>query len=431
MRSLGDDFGRLWTAYAISAAGSTIGAGALGVVAVLALDASAWQVSMLTAVGAGASALLALPFGSWIEYGRKRPAMIAADLTRCVTLAGVPVAAALHVLTLAQLYVVSVVQSTAFVAFAAAGGAHLKALVAPADRVAATSRLESTDWLCWSVGTPLGGVLIGVFGATTTMLVDAVSFLGSALGVRSIRRPEPPPPVPETPRRRDLGAGWRYLLAHPVLRPLFFNAMLFGGGVLLVSPLETVLMLRDLGFAPWEYGLVLGLPCLGGAIGARLAPRLQARFGVDRVLRYGGILRAPWLLAIPFAGPGPAGLFLLLVANFGLLLVAGIVNPAFAAYRLDVTPDGVLARVITAWSISSRSVKPLFIAAGGALAAITDVRTAIGVGGAVTLLSVLLLPRGKRERNDHPDEVLAPHLRQPSNTTVPVTRASENSGTAG
>lgn len=371
------------------------------------------------------SALLALPFGSWIEFGRKRPAMIAADLVRFAALASVPAAAALHLLTLTQLYVVSVVQSTAFVAFTAASGAHLKALVDPAGRVVATSRLESTDWICWSICPPLGGLLVGAFGATTAMLVDAVSFLGSALGVRRIRRPEPPPPVPETPRKRDLSAGWRYLLAHPILRPLFLNAMLFGGGVLLVSPLETVLMLRDLGFAPWAYGLVLGLPCLGGVLGARLAPRLQARFGVHRVLRYGGIARTPWLLAIPFAGPGPAGVALLLVTNFCLLFAAGVFNPAFAAYRLDVTPDGVLARVITAWSISSRTVKPLFIAAGGALAAITDVRTAIGVGGAVCLLSVLLLPRGKRERNDHPDEVLAPHLRQPSNTTVPITRASE------
>lgn len=39
------DFGRLWGAYAVSAAGSAIGTGALPLVAVLALEVTAFQVS--------------------------------------------------------------------------------------------------------------------------------------------------------------------------------------------------------------------------------------------------------------------------------------------------------------------------------------------------------------------------------------------------
>jgi MFS family permease len=390
---LGKDFGRLWAAYAISAAGSTVSAGALGLVAVLVLDAPAWQVSMITAISAAASAVLAFPLGPRVEFNRKRPAMIISDLARCVALASVPVAAALHILTMMQLYVVDVVVATAFVVFAAAGGAHLKALVAPEHRAIAMSRFESTDWVCWSVGPPIGGLLISGVGATVTMLVDAVSFLLSALGVRRLRTPEPPPPVrTEGQRREDLTAGWRYLLRHPDLRPLFANAVLFSGAVLWVSPLETVYMLRNLGFRPWEYGLVLGLPCLGGLLGARLAPRLSARFGARRVLRWTGVARTPWLLALPFATPGTPGVVVFLAANFGLLLVAGVFNPTYATHRLTVTRDDVLARVVAAWSTGTRSVKPLFIMVGGVVAAVAGVRAALGVGGALCLISAVVLP---------------------------------------
>ncbi|MGY5136939.1 hypothetical protein ACWGJW_31890, partial [Streptomyces nigrescens] len=56
-------------------------------------------------------------------------------------------------------------------------------------------------------------------------------------------------------RPGDLLEGWRYILTHPALRPLFFNTVLVSGLIMTASPLLAVLMLGDLGFAPWPYGL--------------------------------------------------------------------------------------------------------------------------------------------------------------------------------
>lgn len=390
--NLGRDFARLWAAYAISTAGSTVGAGALGLVAVLVLDAPAWQVSLITAISAAASAVLAFPLGPRVEFARKRPAMITGDLVRCAALASVPLAAALHVLTMPQLYAVDIVVATAAVIFSAASGAHLKALVAPDERAVALSRFESTDWVCWSAGPPLGGVLISGLGATATMLIDAFSFLLSALGIRRLRTPEPPPAVASGPARRGFTDGWRFLLRSPELRPLFFNSVLFSGAVLWVTPLQTVLMLRDLGFAPWEYGLVLGVPCLGGLLGARLAPTLSSRYGARKVLLWTSFARTPWLLAAPFAFPGPAGVVLLIAADFGLLLVAGIFNPTYSAYRLSLIDDTVLTRTLTAWSTGTRTAKPIFITLGGIAAGVVGVRFSLGIGAVLCLLSAAALP---------------------------------------
>ncbi|MGY4767771.1 MFS transporter [Kribbella sp. CWNU-51] len=387
--SLGRDFHRLWVAFTVSAFGSAVGLGALPLIAVLALDVSTFQVSMLSALSA-VGAVLGLPLGDFIEQRRKRPVMITADLARFVVLGSVPVAAVFDALTYLQLCVVGAVQAAAMIAFQAASGAHLKALVPAEGRLEANSRFEQTNWITLSVGPAIGGALVSLVGATATLAVDAVSFLLSALGVRRIQQPEPVPVRRDG--KADFTAGWRYILRHRGLRALFWNSQLFGGPVMMTVPLLTVFMLRDLGLAPWSYGVFLAVSCLGGVLGAHLAPGLTRRYGLHRMLIVFGVLRAPWLLLFPLAPHGFSGLVLLTAAETGLLVAAGAFNPSFATYRMEVTEDGFMARVVGSWSISSRCVQPAFMALGGVLAALIGVRGALWFAGASCLLSAVVLP---------------------------------------
>lgn len=391
---LPSDFHRLWLAYSTSEFGSQIGHGALRIIAILALGATDFQVSLLAALSAVGAAVIALPAGLWIEHRRKRPVMIGADLARFLVLASIPAAAAFGRLTYAQLCVVGVVQTLGVIVFGSASTAHLKNLVPAGLRIRANSRFETTTWTMVTAGPPLGGLLISWLGTTVTVAVDAVSFLLSALGVRRLRTPEPDPPVREGKRHlwRDVTGGWRYILAHSGLRALFWNAMLFGGGILMMSPISAVFMLRDLAFTPWQFGLALGIPGLGGVLGSLFARRLSGRFGDRRVLLGFGVLRAVWCFGIPLAAPGTAGLVLIITAETLLLVCAGIFNPVFATYRMGATSDAYMARVSAAWSISGRVVQPLFILAGGVIAAYTDARTALFAASGVIAASALLLP---------------------------------------
>ncbi|WP_210636624.1 MFS transporter [Streptomyces sp. GESEQ-13] len=392
--TLGQDFRRLWGAYSVSAAGSAVGMGALPLIALLVLDSSAFQVSVLAALSAVASALIALPLGVRIEHQYKRPVMITADLARCVLLASIPLAMAFERLTFTQLCVVGVLQTAASVAFDAASGAHLKALVRPEHRLRANSLFETTNWISVSAGPPIGGLVIGALGAAATMVVDALSFLGSAVGIRRIRQPEPAPPARAAAAHlgRDIAAGWRYLLRHPGLRPLFFNALLFGGSVMMASPLMAVLMLDDLGLAPWQYGLALGLPCLGGVLGSRLTPLLTRRFGQRRILLVSGVARTLWTVVLPLVPSGALGLLVIVAADFGLLLSAGVFNPSFTTYRMAATPDAFMSRVGTSWSVGAKTCQAAFVIAGGLIAAAAGVRGALLVAGLLCMASVLLLP---------------------------------------
>jgi MFS family permease len=397
--ALGSDFRRLWSAYAISEFGTGVGFGALPLVAVLVLDVPSLQVSLLAALAGLASAVLALPAGPWIEFHRKRPVMMAADLARFAAVISVPVAMLAGVLTYAQLCVVAVVQAIGTILFAAASGAHLKALVAPADRDAANGRFEATLWTSLSIGPAAGGALTSALGIAWTLSADAVSFLLSAVGVRSLRTPEPAPPARTTggSRLTEITAGWRYIMTHRGLRTMFLNQQLFAGAMMAASPLLTVLMLRDLGLTPWQYGVGWGAACVGGVAGALAADRLTARFGRHRVLLVSGVGRAVWLWALAFLPAGVAGLALMIAVEVLALFGSGVFNPAFATYRMTETADGYLSRVIACWSITSRTVQPVLITLGGLLATLTSVRAALLVCGFGVLASSALLPwRGSR-----------------------------------
>ncbi len=391
-RSLGRQFGWLWAAYAVSAYGSALGFGAFPLIALLVLDAGPAQVSVLAAVGPAVGALIALPLGPWVEFRRKRPVLIAMDLARFAVLLTIPVAYALGRLTFVQLLLVSVLVAAARIAFTAAAGAYLKSLVHPDDLLVAHARFESTTWSSIAVGPPLGGAAIGLFGPVVTVVADAVSYLLSALGLARVRGPEPPRHAARPRlRRAELLDGWRHLLTHPGLRALFLNHLLVAGLIMATEPLLAVLLLRDLGFPPWQYGLAFAVPCVGGLIGSRLAPRVVARFGRRRILRTVGTLRAVWLIGLALVQPGLAGLLTVIAVELAIILSMSLYNPVLATYRLQHTPDDRVARTLTAWSISSSAAIALLSALGGVLAHVTTARTAITAAGLLILAGPLLL----------------------------------------
>ncbi|SFP01113.1 MFS-type transporter involved in bile tolerance, Atg22 family [Amycolatopsis arida] len=403
MGSLGRRFGWLWAAYAVSAFGTRLAFDAFPLIAILVLHAGPTEVSLLAAAGLAVGAVVAVPLGPWLDLRRKRPVMVVMDLTRCAALLSVPAAFALGWLSFAQLLVVSVIVAAAGIAHQSAGGAYLKSLVRPEELLVANARFETTTWTATALGPPLGGAAIGLLGPVTTVLADAVSYLLSAAGLRAIggREPRPTRPRSKQPRAGELFDGWRHILTHPGLRPLFANTILVNGLILATAPLLAVLMLGHLGFTPWEYGLAFAVPCLGGLAGARLARRLVARFGRHAVLRAAGALRACWPVGLALVQPGTAGLVLVIVVELGLIACMGVFNPVLATYRLDQVPADRVARILSAWSITSKAVCAALIALWGLLAALTGARAAIALAGLLLLATPLLLPRHDRTPRHH------------------------------
>jgi Major Facilitator Superfamily len=395
---LGRPFRWLWAAYAISAYGSGFGFGAMAIIAIRVLHAGPGQVSLLASIGLAAGALLAIPLGPWVEFRRKRPVMIAMDLVRFGAQITVPIAYVLGRLTFVHLLLVATVVAAAKIAFQAASGAHLRALVEPDDLLVANGRFESTTYSALVVGPPLGGAAIGLFGAAASLTVDAISYLLSALGIRRIGGREPDPPQPEDPRPTfsDVPDSWRYILTHPGLRGVFFNHLMVGSLILCAEPALSVLMLAHLHFAPWRYGLAFAAPCIGGLVGSRLSRRLVARFGQHRVMRISGTLRVGWPIGLAFIPAGTPGLLLVMGLQLGLMISIGIFTPVMATYRLEQTAPERIARTLSAWSVTSSATIAVMTALWGLLAELVGLRGAIAAAGLLALPTPLLLPRARR-----------------------------------
>ena len=422
-RMPGRQFGWLWTAYAVSTFGTWLAFDAFALIAVVVLHAGPAEVALLAAAGPAVGALLAVPLGPWIEFRRKRPVMIAADLVRCAVLVSVPVAFALGGLGVGQLLAVSVVVAAADIAFAAASGAYLKSLVPSDGLLVASSRFESTTWTASVLGPPAGGALVAGLGPVATVAADAVSYLLSAAAIRAIGGSEPAPAATGRQRTRlragDLLAGWRFILTHRELRPLFFNTLLVNALIMVSSPLLAVLMLGPLGFTPWQYGLAFAVPCLGGLAGSRLARRLVARYGQRRVLLTAGVLRVCWPAGLVLVRPGVPGLVLVMAVELVLIFCCAVFNPVLAAHRLEQTPADRVARTLSAWSVTGKAATALLTALWGLLATLTTPRTAIGAAGLLLLATPLLLPW--RRRTPGPDDRPAP--------ATPAVEAARGGGT--
>ncbi|MFJ1600053.1 MFS transporter [Streptomyces sp. NPDC088261] len=404
----GSEFGRLWSAYAVSTYGTWIAFGAYPLIAVRVLGASAFAVSLLEAAGLAVAAVAAFSLGPWIEHRAKRPVMIAADLVRFAATASVPVAYVLGVLSYGQLLVVSVVSGTASIAFTAASGAYLKHLVPRDHLLVANGRFEATSWVATAAGPPLGGALIGLLGPVVTVLADALSYLLSALGIHRIRgsdvvtprdrSAEPRDRSTETrdrsvvPRRSPFLDGWWFILRDPALRRLFLNSILVGGLIMATAPLLSVLLLGQYHFPAWQYGLAFGVPALGGFVGARLSARLVARHGRYRVMAVSGRLRSVFPLGLALVGPGVPGLLTVIAVEGLLITCMGIFNPIYATERLRRTPVHRTAQILSTWSAASKLLHAALMVIWGILATLTSPLTAITVSGVLLLGTPLLLP---------------------------------------
>lgn len=185
----------LWAASAVSDVGSQVSALALPLIAALTLGATAWQMGLLSAAGSAPVLLVGLFAGVWVDRRRRQPVLIATDLGRAVLLSTVPLASALGVLRIELLYVVTLLAGTLTMLFGVAHMSFVPSLVERERLVEGNSKLEATTSAAQVAGPGLGGVLVGLLGAPLAVLVDALSFVGSALFIAQIRVSEPSPVV--------------------------------------------------------------------------------------------------------------------------------------------------------------------------------------------------------------------------------------------
>lgn len=382
---------RLLLAQALSQTGFVVLSLAMPLLAATTLQASPFQVSMVSASQTVAFLLIGLPVGVWVDRMRRRPVMIVADLVRAAALALVPALWMLDALAVAHLCAVAFVVGLATVFFDVADQSYLPHVVGRDGLVRANARLVAVDQTASAAGPGMAGLIVQAVTAPLAIVVSCVSYAASALCVARIGGP--PEQVAKEPRERldrSILQGIRYVLGHTVLRPLvacsttmtFFWSM--GYGMLLV------LLAQDLEVPAVTIGLLFTAGGVGGLAATVFVGRVVERIGDGRAVVLSVTLAAPCTLLAGLTGTGPR---LALVACAQFAFAAGLViyNVAQVSYRQRSVPPDLLGRVNATVRFFAWGARPLGVLLGGAVAEFHDARSAVWAGAAGTALSALWL----------------------------------------
>jgi MFS family permease len=389
----GPDFRNLWLGQSVSLVGDQVTLIALPLAAVLVLHADAAEMGYLTAAELIPHLLFSLPAGAWLErVERRRWLMIATDVGRAGLLASIPIAYALDALTFAQLYAVAFLAGTLAVVFDISYMTLYVAVTRREDYVEANSLLNGSRAFSYVAGPSLGGVLVQILSAPAALVLDAVSYVASALFLGRIRAEEPPLEPAEGGMFAQVREGARFILRHDILRPSLISVATLNFFNFVFAALFILYATRELHVRAGALGLVLGAGAVGGLLGAVVTGRLSRRLGVGPAFVLGMVLFPAPLLLVPLAGgPKSVVLAMLFTAEFFSALGVMILDITAGAIITAFTPDRLRSRATGALRFVNYGVRPLGALAGGALGSAFGLRPTLWFAAAAGVLGVLWL----------------------------------------
>jgi len=244
-------FVRVWAAATVSIFGSLVTRIALPLVAILTIGAGAIEVAVLRSIDLGATLVVALVAGAWVDRLQRRPVLIWADVGRAVLLASIPAAFVLGALTFWHLLVVAGLTAVLTAFFEAADNAYLPTVVERKRLVEANSALAASGSVAEFAGFGLSGILVQLLSGPIAILVNAVTYLVSAVLLLSIRHDEAPPPAvaDREPVLDEIRHGLRLVRHDPTLRAFALAQMLLAAQWGVFGAVFCLFALEDLGLA--------------------------------------------------------------------------------------------------------------------------------------------------------------------------------------
>jgi MFS family permease len=371
-------FVRVWGAATISIFGSLITRIALPLAAILVLGSGAIEVALLRGLELGATLVLALVAGAWVDRLRRRPVLIWADLGRAALLGSIPLAFALDALTFWQLLIVSGLGAILTTFFDAADNAYLPTIVPREGLVDANAALAASGSAAEFMAFGISGFLVQVLTAPIAIALDAVTYLVSALLLGTIHAEEAPPPPREErePVLSEIRDGLRLVRHDPILRALVGAQMALAALWGVFGATWFLFVLEELELGPAVLGVIAGVGGFSSFIGAVVASRATRRFGIGPVAIAAMLLAAVGNAFVPLA---PAGLPL--VAIGCLVMQQLVADSAVTVYdvtevsvRQTLVRDRALGRVSSTFHVAAVIAQLAATLAAGLLAEVIGLR---------------------------------------------------------
>ncbi|MEW9555168.1 MFS transporter [Nonomuraea sp. NPDC050783] len=400
------NFVLLFTSQTGSLFGTQITYVAVPLTAVLLLDATPLEAGLLGALETLPFLLFGLFVGVRVDRQARRPVMIAADVVRALALAWIPIAHALGVLDIGQLFAVVFVVGTMTVFFDLALQSYTPGLIGRDRLPEANGKMQVSDSAAQVAGPGAAGVLISAIGAPAAILVDAVSYVLSFVAVAGLpadRTPEPRTGTRAASIRASIREGFAAIGRHPMLRwptTAAVTVNLFSGALMSVF----FLYLVHVGMGPAQVGLIVAVGSGGALLGALLTDRLTGWFGVGPMIIMAMALPVVgYLVLAAVTGHSPAAVAAVAAGSFVVQFGIPVFNVNVVSFRQICTPDELLGRVTATARTGVLGAFSIGSLLGGALGSAAGLRTTILVaaGGTLMVATVLLFSPVRRVRRLH------------------------------
>jgi MFS family permease len=400
------DFRLLLVGQTTSQFGTQVSGIAIPLLAVLTLDASPFELGLVTASGTLAFALIGLPAGAWLDRWRRRPILVASDLVRTVLLATIPLGALLGFLTIPYLVAVSLLIGFARVFFDVGYQSYLPSVIGRHQVLAGNSAMETIRASGQVVGPGIGGALVSLIGAANVVLIQAVTFAVSAASLLAIRAREPAIVVPpEAPRLlAQIVEGLSFVRHNRILRSMAIASAASNFSFAAAAAVSFIFLSRTLELSATAIGLIIAAGSVTVVLGAAFTPKLSRLVGSARIIWLSLAVTGPIALVGPLAQPG--WLVVLVIVSiasgeFGQIIYA-ITN---VSLRQRLCPDRMLGRVNATMRFLIMGLFPLGALLGGILGEVIGLRGTLWVAGGIIVLAplpLILALRGTRDVDDLP-----------------------------
>jgi predicted MFS family arabinose efflux permease len=341
-------------------------------VAVLLLGASAAEAGLLQTMQTLPFLLLALPAGVLADRMARRRLMASSEALRAASLMAALVLLASGNLDLTLLAILGFIGAIGTVCYSVAAPALLPSMV-PRHQLGEANRwLELARSTAYAGGPALGGAIVGWAGAPSAFVIATVL---SLLAVVLLSKLPDNAPAPHSRRHllQEVSDGARFVLAHPLLRPILITAIFFNASWFVLQAIYVAYAIQNLGLTATGVGITLGVYGGGMIFGALLAPCLMQRLSLGTTIVLGplaGLLAALVMLATLWL---PSGI--VAGASFFLFGAGPIVwTITTTTLRQAVTPLAMLGRVSALVMTATFGARPI----GAALGALVAARYGVG-----------------------------------------------------
>ena len=389
------DFLKLWTGQTVSKLGSVVTRTALPLVALIVLGAGPREMAYLVVSASLAVLLVGLLAGAWVDRLRRRPLLIGTDVIRAVLLFSIPVTYALGTLEIWQVYAVAFLDSCLATLFSAAYPAYVPSLIGVERVVEGNSKLAMSASIAEIGGPGLAGALVQIVTAPIAILVDAISFVASAVTLAMIRTPEPARPerIEATRIVHEIVEGLRTVRQHDVVFPLVLRSIVAHVAGSFYGVLYSLYLLQELHLDPFLLGIVISAGGVGSLVGSVFASRVVNRLGIGPAIIWTATGAAVVGVLTPLA-QGPLAVatimvFLPQLIGDGLQTIEGVGELSLLQ---GLIPDRILGRANATLEVVSHGIAyPVGALIAAAIAEQVGVREAIAVGWAGMAASIAFL----------------------------------------